>query len=281
MIGRHVSMLVALAVVMAAPGVSGAGAQAPQPANRYVDLELVLAVDVSLSMDSAEQRLQRDGYVAAFRDPQIHKAIQSGPNGRIAVTYLEWAGGGIQSVVLGWQVLATPADANAFADALAAKPISRNLMTSISAAIEVSADLFDRNDVQGLRRVIDVSGDGPNNSGGPVEEARDRAGKAGITINGLAIVVAPGRGEYSYFDLPDLDHYYKDCVITGPGAFVLSINKREEFATAIRQKMLLEIAGRQPSPARRVQRVQLAAPEPKYDCLIGEKLWQQYRNDDW
>lgn len=280
MIGRHVSMLVAIAVLMATP-FSGASAQAPKPATRYVDLELVLAVDVSLSMDNAEQRLQRDGYVAAFRDPQIHKAIQSGPNGRIAVTYLEWAGGGIQSVVLGWQVLATPADANAFADALATKPISRNLMTSISAAIDVSADLFDRNDVKGLRRVIDVSGDGPNNSGGLVEDARDRAGKAGITINGLAIVVAPGRGEYSYFDLPDLDRYYKDCVITGPGAFMLSIKKREEFATAIRHKMLLEIAGEQPLPAMRVRRVQLAAPEPKYDCLIGEKLWQQYRNDDW
>ena len=284
MIGRHVSMFLALAVLMAAPipgAVPSAGAQALQPANRYVDLELVLAVDVSLSMDSAEQRLQRDGYVAAFRDPQIHKAIQSGPNGRIAVTYLEWAGGGIQSVVLGWQVLATPDDAIAFADALAAKPISRNLMTSISAAIEVSADLFERNDVQGLRRVIDVSGDGPNNSGGPVEEARDRAGKAGITVNGLAIVVAPGRGEYSRFDLADLDRYYKDCVITGPGAFVLSIRKREEFATAIRQKMLLEIAGEVPGLAARIQRVQLAAPEAKYDCLIGEKIWQQYRNDDW
>ncbi len=281
MIGRHVSMLVAIAVLMATPVLWCRLRRHRSLPTRYVDLELVLAVDVSLSMDNAEQRLQRDGYVAAFRDPQIHKAIQSGPNGRIAVTYLEWAGGGIQSVVLGWQVLATPADANAFADALATKPISRNLMTSISAAIDVSADLFDRNDVKGLRRVIDVSGDGPNNSGGLVEDARDRAGKAGITINGLAIVVAPGRGEYSYFDLPDLDRYYKDCVITGPGAFMLSIKKREEFATAIRQKMLLEIAGEQPLPAMRVRRVQLAAPEPKYDCLIGEKLWQQYRNDDW
>lgn len=280
MIERYVSVLVAFAVLTAGC-ISTASAQSPKPLARYVDLELVLAVDVSLSMDSAEQRLQRDGYVAAFRDPQIHKAIQSGPNRRIAVTYVEWAGAGIQSVVLGWQVLATPGDANAFADALAAKPISRNLMTSVSAAIEVSADLFDRNDVQGLRRVIDVSGDGPNNSGRPVEVARDRAGGAGITINGLAIVLAPGRGQYSYFDLPDLDRYYKDCVITGPGAFVLSIKKREEFATAIRQKMLLEIAGRQPVRPARVVRVQQGAPQAKYDCLIGEKLWQNYRNDEW
>jgi hypothetical protein len=276
MTARVVSALIALAVLWAAP----ASAQAPRPAQEYVDLELVLAVDVSLSMDSGEQRLQRGGYVGAFRDPQIHKAIQSGPNGRIAVTYVEWAGAGIQSVVLGWVVLATPSDANAFADVLAAKPISRNLMTSVSAAIEVSASLFDRNHVQGLRRVIDVSGDGPNNSGRPVEVSRDRAGEAGITINGLAIMLAPGRGQYSYFDLPDLDRYYKDCVITGPGAFVLSIKKQEEFATAIRQKLLLEIAGRRPEPQARIVRIQQTAPAAKYDCLIGEKLWEN-RTNEW
>jgi hypothetical protein len=277
---RIVEGLLIVALVLA--GTAVALAQAGRgAANRYVDLELVLAVDVSLSMDSEEQRLQRDGYVAAFRDPQIHKAIQSGPNGRIAVTYLEWAGAGIQAVVLPWRVIATPADANSFADELATKPISRNLMTSVSAAIEVSAELFEQNDVEGLRRVIDVSGDGPNNSGRPVEVSRDEAGRAGITINGLAIVLAPGRGQYSYFDLPDLDRYYKDCVITGPGSFVLSIKKREEFATAIRQKMLLEIAGRQPDVGGRITRVQLTVPAAKYDCLIGEKMWQQYRNEDW
>ena len=257
-------------------------ATAQAPVTQYVDLELVLAVDVSLSMDLEEQRLQRDGYVQAFRDPQIHKAIQSGPNGRIAVTYMEWAGAGIQAVVLPWRVLASPADANAFADALAAKPISRNLMTSISAAIEVAASLFDHNDVQGLRRVIDVSGDGPNNSGAPVEQKRDEAGRAGVTINGLAIELAPGRGRYSYFDLPDLSRYYKDCVITGPGSFMLAIKKKEEFATAIRQKLLLEIAGREPDQPARIRPIQFTAPPAdKYDCLIGEKMWQEYRNEDW
>ena len=257
-------------------------ARAQAPVTQYVDLELVLAVDVSLSMDLEEQRLQRDGYVQAFRDAQIHKAIQSGPNGRIAVTYMEWAGAGIQAVVLPWRVLASPADADAFADALAAQPISRNLMTSISAAIEVSASLFDQNDVQGLRRVIDVSGDGPNNSGAPVEQKRDEAGRAGVTINGLAIEVAPGRGRYSYFDLADLAGYYKDCVITGPGSFVLAIKKKEEFATAIRQKLLLEIAGREPDRPARIRHIQFTAPPAgKYDCLIGEKMWQDYRNDDW
>jgi hypothetical protein len=274
------AVIASLFPVLMAAAAPTAVAQAP--ATQYVDLELVLAVDVSLSMDLEEQRLQRDGYVQAFRDAQIHKAIQSGPNGRIAVTYMEWAGAGIQAVVLPWQVLASPADANAFADALAAKPISRNLMTSISAAIEVSASLFDQNDLQGLRRVIDVSGDGPNNSGAPVEQKRDEAGRAGVTINGLAIELAPGRGRYSYFDLADLARYYKDCVITGPGSFVLAIKKKEEFATAIRQKLLLEIAGREPDQPARIRHIQLTAPPAdKYDCLIGEKMWQEYRNEDW
>lgn len=259
-----------------------ARAQVQPPATQYVDLELVLAVDVSLSMDLEEQRLQRDGYVQAFRDPQIHKAIQSGPNGRIAVTYLEWAGAGIQAIVLPWRILASPADAKTFANELGTKPIARNLMTSISAAVEVSSSLFDRNDVQGLRRVIDVSGDGPNNSGGPVEQERDAAGRAGITINGLAIELAPGRGRYSYFDLPDLSRYYKDCVITGPGSFVLAIKTKDEFATAIRQKLLLEIARRDDDQALPMRHIQFKPREAhKYDCLIGEKMWQQYRNDDW
>jgi hypothetical protein len=285
------------ALIAALLALAAAGHVGPAVAEQQVDLELVLAVDVSLSMDLEEQRLQRDGYVAAFRDAEIHKAIQSGPNGRIAVTYLEWAGAGIQSVVLPWRVLASPDDARAFAAALADKPITRNLMTSVSAAISMSADLFDQNDITGLRRVIDVSGDGPNNSGEPVEDARDAAGKAGIIINGLAIELAPGRGQYSYFDLADLSRYYGDCVITGPGAFVLTITKREEFATAIRQKLLLEIAaapsGRtrplfdrvqfKPIQFRPVQfrTVQFRPAQHKYDCLIGEKMWQQYRNDDW
>lgn len=248
----------------------------PAYANKpYVDLELVLAVDVSLSMDQDEQRLQRDGYVAAFRDPQITKAIQSGPNGRIAVTYVEWAGAGIQETVIPWRVISSRPEAEAFADELAAKPIRRARMTSISEVLNVSRDLFDASPVRGLRRVIDVSGDGPNNSGARIEKTRDAMVKAGIIINGLAIRIKKATGPYVYFDLADLDLYYKDCVIGGPGSFVLTIRKRSEFATAIRQKLLLEIAGIMPERPARLLRTENTQPE-KYDCLIGEKMWQQY-----
>ncbi len=245
----------------------------------YVDLELVLAVDVSLSMDHDEQRLQRDGYVAALRDPQVIKAIQSGPNGSIALAYVEWAGRISQSVVIPWRVIKDTADANAFAVTLAAKPISRALMTSVSEAVHTSHNLFASSPVQGLRRVIDISGDGPNNDGGPVADARDHAVADGVIINGLAIQLADRRGPYTYFDLPDLDRYYKDCVIGGPGAFVLPITHSREFATAIRQKLLLEIAAVEPVSRPKVHRVQLAEQAAKYDCLIGEKMWRQYQRD--
>jgi hypothetical protein len=171
----------------------------------------------------------------------------------------------------------------AFADELAAKPISRARRTSISAVLQKSAQLFAASPVQGLRRVIDVSGDGPNNSGGPVVSARDQVVSSGIVINGLAIVVAPGAGWYSTFDIPDLDQYFKDCVIGGPGSFVLSIKKKEEFATAIRQKLLLEIADLSPARMPMLHRAQFQPSTEKYDCLVGEKRWQRYLNErqDW
>jgi len=245
-------------------------------AKPYVDLELVLAVDISLSMDQEEQRLQREGYVAAFRDPQIIKAIQSGPNSRIAVTYIEWAGAGVQETIIPWRIISTIDEATTFARDLAAKPIRRARMTSISEVLNVSMALFKQSPVQGLRRVIDVSGDGPNNSGSRVERARDAAIAAGIVINGLAIRIKRGTGLYVYFDLPDLDQYYKDCVIGGPGSFVLTIRKPTEFATAIRQKLLLEIASGQLPVAPVIMKAQYLAPKKKYDCLIGEKMWRQY-----
>ncbi len=256
---------------------------APAAAKAYVDLELVLAVDVSRSMDHEEQRLQREGYVAAFRDDQVHKAISSGPNGRIAVTYLEWAGQGVQSIVVPWRVIASREDAVAFAGELAGKPISRARRTSISAALRKSAELFKASPFQGLRRVIDVSGDGVNNSGGPVAAARDETVAAGIVINGLAIVVSPGAGFYSFFDIPDLDLYFKDCVVGGPGSFVLSIRNKHEFATAIRQKLLLEIAGMHPMPLPALHRAQFQPSAKTYDCLVGEKRFRQYLNEqeDW
>jgi hypothetical protein len=254
----------------------------PVSAKEYADLELVLAVDVSRSMDQDEQRLQRDGYVSAFRDVQVHKAIQGGPNGRIAVTYVEWAGHAIQSVVVPWRIVGSKESALAFADELKSKPITRQRRTSISAALLKSAELFEGSPVWGLRRVIDVSGDGANNSGSPVATIRDQVVASGIVINGLAIVMARGVGAYSYFDLPDLDRYFKDCVVGGPGSFVLSINNKTEFATAIRQKLLLEIAGMVPMRLPKLHRAQFH-PTEKYDCLVGEKRLRQYLDEqrDW
>ena len=238
-------------------------------AQRAVDLELVIAVDVSLSMDLDEQRLQRDGYVAAFRDPEVHKAVTSGPHGRIVVTYVEWAGQPTQQVVVPWTTVDGPASARALADRLEATPISRARMTSISAALQFSGRLFDTSGARGIRRVIDVSGDGPNNAGLPVVPVRDDLVGQGIVINGLPIMLKLASG---FFDLPDLDRYYADCVIGGTGAFMIPIKTVAEFETATRRKLLLEIAGLGP-PARLI-RVQ--APAEPSDCLAGERQWRRY-----
>jgi len=243
----------------------------PALAQTVVDLELVIAVDVSLSMDLDEQRLQRDGYIMAFRDPEVHKAITSGPNGRITVTYMEWAGPPTQQVVMPWTVIDSAQAAGAFADRLEAAPISRARMTSISAALQFSGRLFDSSGAKGIRRVIDVSGDGPNNAGMPVVPVRDELIAKGIVINGLPIMLKLAQG---FFDLAELDLYYADCVIGGTGSFMIPIKQRNEFQTATRRKLLLEIAGYEP-PARLI-RAQATAPAERFDCLIGEKQWRNY-----
>ena len=243
----------------------------PAFAQTVVDLELIIAVDVSLSMDLEEQRLQRDGYVMALRDPEVHKAIASGPNGRIAVTYMEWAGPPNQQVVMPWTVIDSAQAARAFADRLEAAPISRARMTSISAALQYSGRLFETSGAKGIRRVIDVSGDGPNNAGMPVVPVRDELVAKGIVINGLPIMLKLSQG---FFDLAELDLYYTDCVIGGTGSFMIPIKERSEFRTATRRKLLLEIAGYEP-PARLI-RAQAGPPAVGFDCLVGEKQWRNY-----
>lgn len=210
-----------------------------------VDLELVLAVDVSRSMDFEEQELQREGYSAAFRHPEVHDAIASGPLGRIAVTYVEWAGTHLQTVLVPWTIVASPEDAVAFADEIAASEMLRERWTSISTVLEFSSGLFAGNDVEGMRRAIDISGDGPNNTGLPVVGVRDRVVAAGITINGLPIMLRPASGA---FGIDDLDIYYEDCVIGGPGAFIVTVDDMAQFPNAIRRKLVLEIAGIAPEP---------------------------------
>src|SRR5437588_145529 len=140
--------------------------------------------------------------------------------------------------------------------------------TSISGAINFAMPLFDENPHRGLRRVIDISGDGPNNNGGPVVVARDAALEKGVVINGLPIMVK--EPSYSTMDIDNLDYYYEDCVIGGPGSFVIPIKDRDKFKEAIRTKLVLEVAGR--TPERRV--VPVSAKEPRVSCLIGEKIWQ-------
>ena len=239
-------------------------------AQTAVDVELVLAVDTSQSMDAGEHQLQRAGYVAALLHPDVLDAIASGIHGRVAITYVEWGGPYSQEVAVPWTLVEDQASAQGFAAALAARPLRTIRGTSISGALGFAAGLFEGNGFDGFRRVIDVSGDGPNSSGTPVVPARDAALEQGLVVNGLPIMLRePG---YSPWSIPDLDIYYADCVIGGPGSFVLPVDDPGELADAIRQKLVLEIAG---APPRLLPAADIARP-PRIDCLIGEKLRQRW-----
>lgn len=245
----------------------------PTQADNTVDLELALAVDISLSMDLDELRVQRMGYASAFRDPEIQKAILGGPRGRIAVSYFEWAGQGIQLPIVSWALVDSVEAANRLADTIEKAQLSRHRFTSISGAMLYAEREFDRNPYKGTRRVLDISGDGPNNHGPPVTNVRDRLVDDGIVINGLPLILKIGG---SSFDLENLDVYYADCVIGGPGSFMIAVKTIEEFQPAIRRKILLEVAGREP-PARLFRIQSGPQPEaPRIDCMIGEKMWQRY-----
>jgi hypothetical protein len=231
-----------------------------------VDLALVIAVDISYSMDPDEQALQREGFAEAFRSPLVHEAILRGMLGQIAVTYVEWAGAYDQKVLLPWTVLDNPEGIMAFANRIAALPLRRAQRTSVSGAIDFGMRLLDESGVEAARRVIDVSGDGPNNQGRPVTPARDDAVAKGVTINGLPIMLhKPG-----YLDIPELDAYYRDCVIGGQGAFMVPAREREQFQQAIKTKIMLEVAGLTPHDPM-VQRAQAASPA---NCLVGETQWR-------
>jgi Protein of unknown function (DUF1194) len=233
-----------------------------------VDVELILAVDVSYSMDMDELAVQREGYAQAIVSKEFLQALKSGPTGKIAITYFEWAASSDQKIIIPWRVIDGPESAGAVADEILKTPIRRASRTSISGAIYFAMPLFEENQYKGLRRVIDISGDGPNNNGAPVVPARDEALSKGIVINGLPIMVK--EPSYSTMDIDNLDWYYEDCVIGGPGSFVVSIKDREKFKEAIRTKLLQEVADRTPAP--RV--VPVAEKEPRVSCLIGEKIWQ-------
>jgi hypothetical protein len=245
-------------------------------ADEPVDVELVLAVDVSLSMSPEELEIQRHGYAAALTHDSVLQAIADGAYGKIAVTYVEWAGKSWQHVIVPWTVVANRTDAERVVAQLSAQSPGSARRTSISGALEFGSDLFAESGFQGTKRVIDVSGDGPNNQGAPVNLVRDSVVKQGIVINGLPLMTQ-SRFDNGY-GVTDLDRYYSDCVIGGPGAFMIPVNDWTQFPEAIRRKLVLELAG-PASPQWAADEadhppVRLAQDMPATDCQIGEKMWR-------
>lgn len=236
-----------------------------------VDVELVLAVDVSLSMSFEELEIQRHGYAAALTDAAVIKAITGGLHGKIAITYFEWAGDTSHRLVVPWRTVTSLADAEAVAAELLATQPQGQRRTSISGAIREASALLDESPYRGVKRVIDISGDGANNQGGIVTEARDATVAKGITINGLPLMTnfGPAQG----FSVPDLDRYYAQCVIGGQGAFTVPVTEWAQFPEAVRRKLVLELAGKQSFETGGI--VHAAADPSGYDCLIGEKMWEE------
>jgi Protein of unknown function (DUF1194) len=261
------AMLGADVVSVAAPGLRVQQSSDNSTNAPSVDLELVIAVDVSYSMDMDELAIQREGYAQAIVSNDFLQALKNGPNSKIAVTYFEWSASSDQKIIIPWRVIDGPETADAVASEIMSTSVRRGSRTSISGAIYFAMPLFEENPYHGLH-VIDISGDGPNNNGAPVTGARDEALQKGITINGLPIMVK--EPSYSTVDIDDLDLFYEHCVIGGPGSFVVSIKNREKFKEAIRTKLLLEVAG--PTPEHRI--VPVTEKEPRVPCLIGEKIWQ-------
>ncbi|MEM8871408.1 MAG: DUF1194 domain-containing protein [Pseudomonadota bacterium] len=252
---RHLWQAVAVCVACIVP---------PASAETAVDLELVLAVDTSRSMDLEELTLQRQGYAAALESPAVTSALQMGPLGRTALLYFEWGGPGRSRVLIPWTLVATAEDSAEIARKLRAQPISGLRGTSISGAMEQAAEWIEENNYTGTRRVIDISGDGPNNRGRPVLEVRAEIAAKGIEVNGLPFMLKEPGGFYS---IPDLDIYYEDCVITGESAFVIPIAELDRLVASIRQKLVLEISGLPGPPNERIR-----AARTETDCMIGEKL---------
>jgi hypothetical protein len=209
-----------------------------------VDMLLVLAADVSRSIDDGEFDLQRKGYAAAMTDPRVLKAINGGKHHAIAITFIEWAGADEQKVVVDWTVVRDEEGAGGIAATIIAAPRSYVGRTSISGAIDFAVERLAASPVRADKRIIDISGDGTSNAGRSVTEARDTAAALGITINGLAIINTNANPGYAFHTNPPggLPSYYRDNVIGGPGAFLLVVENFGSFADAITQKLVAEIA---------------------------------------
>ncbi|HVA12220.1 MAG TPA: DUF1194 domain-containing protein [Stellaceae bacterium] len=236
-------------LLVAMPAVLPASAQQAAPPAQAVDVALVLAADVSRSITSDEFQLQRQGYARAIADPDVVKAIEAGATGAIALTFIEWSGSDQQQVVVGWQVVRDPASARQFAATLLAAPRAFYGRTSISAALDFAMAQLKASGVKAERQVIDVSGDGTNNGGRPLPDARAAALAAGVTINGLAIINERtgmyGGGFSGHVQPPGgLPNWYRDNVTGGPGSFLLTVKDFASFGEAMTKKLLNEIAAR-------------------------------------
>jgi hypothetical protein len=275
--GLSALAIAAFAGLAAPAAIQSAAAQQGQ--NVRVDLELLLAVDISQSMDFDEHTIQRNGYVEAFRHKDVINALTSGPEGRIAVMYMEWAGDFDPIPTIPWTIIDSAKAAHDFADRLENEPIFGEQRTSISTALYAAKDYILNNNISSHRQVIDVSGDGANNAGRLVEEARDEVVKAGIVINGLPIMLNKPR---EFYDIDHLDRYYKHCVIGGASAFIAPVFDLRHLSSTIRKKLVMEIASLDIEPNMApiqfadtpgVVRAQLKLPTEKTDCTIGEKVW--------
>jgi hypothetical protein len=231
---RWIFAILALASILVLP------ARALEP----VDLLLVLASDVSRSVDHPKFLLQRDGYAAAVANTQVIEAIKSGPNGKIALCFVEWSGFGAQKLVIDWMAIDGAAAARKFGDQVVEAPRSFADRTSISGGIDFSLAQFARAPFEAPRRTVDVSGDGTNNAGRDVRQARDQALAQGVTINGLVILSErqlPWNAEHT--NPPGgLENYYRENVVGGPGAFVMVAEDFQSFGRAIIKKLIAEIA---------------------------------------
>lgn len=211
----------------------------PAPAAEQVDLKLVLATDVSRSIDDLELRLEREGTAEAFLDAEVVKAIQSGSLGRIAVAAFDFSSPQDNRVTMDWHIIHDRASAMALAETIRDTPRTRGRRTSVSSALELGALLIESSaaDIVATRKVIDVSGDGPNNDGNRMTEAHDKVIAQGIVVNGLPVMDDNANG---YF--PDLDKYYAACVAGGRGSFVIAVHNYKDFSAAMRHKLILEIS---------------------------------------
>lgn len=256
---RRALMAPALAMVLAAPqaanGADGAPLVSPVTSGE-VDVALVLAADVSLSMDSGELALQRNGYADALGSPEVAMAIAYGRHKRIAVTYFEWGSADKQVVVAPWTIVDGPEAATKLAETIRKAPSNSLERTAIGSALIFAGHLFQETALEAERRVVDISGDGPNNMGVSLADARDKLVERGITVNGLPILPKPGDWPAN---LPPLDAYYETCVIGGLGAFSLPAESIDTFSMALRSKLILEIAGL-PQIEPRVMRAAMQKP---------------------